>query len=76
MKFLKLAILLGVFGVLFTNCLGDNRGDNVIYGFLVTTKIEQKDIKPVGEQSKLNITYTTTNTCQAFVQIRSSKKRK
>lgn len=29
MKFLKLAILLGVFGVLFTNCLGDNRGDNV-----------------------------------------------
>lgn len=33
MKFLKLAFLLGVFGVLFTNCLGDNRGDNVIYGF-------------------------------------------
>ena len=41
---------------------------------LVTTKIEQKDIKPVGEQSKLNITYTTTNTCQAFV--RSVAKRK
>ncbi|HAY3507851.1 hypothetical protein HZP84_12700 [Elizabethkingia anophelis] len=73
MKFLKLAILLGVFGVLFTNCLGDNRGDNVIYGFLVTTKIEKKDIKPVGEQSKLNITYTTTNTCQAFVQIQVAK---
>ncbi|MET7037271.1 hypothetical protein [Elizabethkingia miricola] len=69
MKFLKFAFLLGIFGVIFTSCLGDNRGDNIMYGLLATSKIEQKEIKPVGEQSKLNITYTTTNTCQAFVQF-------
>ncbi|MDV3538346.1 hypothetical protein CMT75_15535 [Elizabethkingia anophelis] len=69
MKFLKLAFLLGVFGVLFTNCLGDNRGDNVIYGYLATSKVEIKDQKPVGELNKLTVTYKTTNTCQAFVQF-------
>ncbi|ATL44540.1 hypothetical protein OZ664_12505 [Elizabethkingia sp. HX WHF] len=73
MKFLKFAFLLGIFGVIFTSCLGDNRGDNVMYGYLATTKIEQKEIKPVGESSKLSITYTTTNTCQAFVQFQLVK---
>lgn len=73
MKFLKLAFLLGVFGVLFTNCLGDNRGDNVIYGYLATTKIENKEIKATGELSKLTVTYKTTNTCQAFVQFQIVK---
>ncbi|WP_411897705.1 hypothetical protein [Elizabethkingia occulta] len=73
MKFLKFAFLLGIFGVIFTSCLGDNRGDNIMYGYLATTKIEQKEVKPVGEVSKLSITYTTTNTCQAFVQFQVSK---
>ncbi|AQX08866.1 hypothetical protein BAZ12_07700 [Elizabethkingia miricola] len=73
MKFLKFAFLLGIFGVIFTSCLGDNRGDNVIYGYLATSKVEDKEIKAVGELSKLTVTYKTTNTCQAFVQFQITK---
>ncbi|WP_407482519.1 hypothetical protein [Elizabethkingia meningoseptica] len=73
MKLFKFAFLLGILGVFFTSCLNDSRGDYTNYGYLSTTNVVAKEIKPAGEKSTLTVTYKTTNTCQQFVQIQLVK---
>ncbi|MCT4124046.1 hypothetical protein HZP71_15475 [Elizabethkingia anophelis] len=73
LNFLKFGIVTVYFGICFISCSDVDKRDNITYGYLTATQVEATEIRPAGELSKLQVTYSTNNTCQSFTQFRILK---
>jgi hypothetical protein len=71
LKKISLFTFVGVIGFAATSCLNNDDNDYTQFGLLETTSINyNKDsIKPVGQTTKIMVTYKKTNTCQKFIQF-------
>ncbi len=76
-KQLSTLAAIGILGLTTFSCLNTDDNDNIYTadGFFPGTKIEvnQDSIQPVGEQTNVHITFTTSNSCQSFVTFKELK---
>lgn len=73
LNFLKTGFVIVYMSICFIGCSDIDKRDNITYGYLTATHVEAIEIKPAGELSKLQVTYSTNNTCQSFTQFRILK---
>ncbi len=73
LNFLKTGFVTVYMIICFIGCSDIDKRDNITYGYLTATHVEAIEIKPAGELSKLQVTYSTNNTCQSFTQFRILK---
>lgn len=72
MKLLKPALVLLPLALSFLSC--SSRSDDDIkrddnYTILKTTSVESKEVKPLGEASKISVKYEIKNSCETFYKI-------
>lgn len=76
-KRLSTIVALGIFGLSTISCLNTDDGDNFYTtdGYFAATKINVNtdSIQPVGQQTNIQITFTTESSCQNFVTFKELK---
>lgn len=74
MKILKYVLLVGFLGVILSSCLSEDRNDYLVYGNLPTVEVTViGEPKPLGQETEIEVTYKTSNSCQTFVDFQSMK---
>lgn len=71
MKRLSMFALVGILGLSTFSCLNNDDSGYVNYGLLPATSINvhPDSIRPKGEVTNIHVTYTKSNSCEAFVQF-------
>lgn len=71
MKRLSMFALVGILGLSTFSCLNNDDNDFINYGYFTTEGVSynQDSIMPVNETTKINVSYSKTNSCQEFYQF-------
>jgi len=67
---IKYLLLVGIF---VSGCSISDDGEGISYGYIRVSGFIVREVKHTGEETRISVKYTLTNSCQEFIQFQTLK---